>query len=88
MKTIFYTATKTTATHVATVNNWLAGYNEGLPVRFDGRWFQVMRLECVADGTAYVVLSDVQVSAKDLSYDPVGGHIAHLEKRILAMEGQ
>ena len=94
MKTHFYTTTKNartereTVTRIATVENWTAGYTRGLPLFFGGVWYQLLSLECVADGVAFVVVVVASNKPQDrLDFMLPDWYREHLEARIRAMEG-
>ena len=86
MKTHFYTGPSEKTLHVATVDNWTAGYAESLPVQFGGVWYQIVALECVADGAAFVVLTVAQERpAAHMRFCLPADYREHLDRRVLAM---
>jgi hypothetical protein len=89
VKTIFYTATKNKRTdteitnHIATVEQWTAGYTRGLPLYFGGTWYQLLSLECVADGVAFVVVIVASDKPQDrLDFLLPDWYRVHLETRV------
>ena len=93
MKTHFYTVTKNkrtgleTVTRIATVENWTAGYTRGLPLHFGGAWYQLLTLECVADGVAFVVVVPASEKRQDgVEFVLPDWYREHLDVRVRAME--
>ena len=89
MKTHFYTITKSkltgneTAHRIATIDQWTAGYTRGLPLQFDGAWYQLLSLECVADGVAFVVVVPASEKRQDgVEFMLPDWYREHLEARV------
>lgn len=89
MKTIFYTATKDKSTgketvaRIGTVENWTAGYARGLALCFDGAWYQLLSLGCVADGVAFVVVVPASEKRQDgVEFVLPDWYREHLEARV------